>query len=53
MSKRREVYCPFCRSDKELGKNGFFYDQHGKHQRYECRNCHRTTTKPRTEKHRK
>jgi len=44
--KERKVYCPFCGSKKSMWKRGFVYDAYGKHQRYECKNCHRVTYRP-------
>lgn len=38
--------CPFC-SSLRLHKSGVVYVKDGTRQRFYCRTCHRTTTKPR------
>jgi transposase-like protein len=40
-----ELKCPNCQS-KRLRKAGFLYDQYGKNQRYECRDCRKHTIRP-------
>lgn len=43
------MFCPYCKTKKEMNKAGFAYGGDGKlHQRYECvsKPCRRTTIHP-------
>ena len=38
--KVKQLKCPHCGSTR-LRRRGFCWDRHGRHQRYDCKNCHK------------